>query len=471
MKRTRWTCVAITILIVFWLAGCAAQPISDLRVEVPRPAAKDIFIFLDGTGNSTKTPSNVRRLFDLAQAPGSSKNAVVAFYIEGVGGARHPVTGQIAGKGITYRIAASYANLMRVYKPGDRIYIFGFSRGAHIARALGGLLAYAGLPNLEPLYDQQRAYSTGFSAPHSFEDYLDFAAKVNELTRDADEDEYIASYWSKWGSGSLPRNPKNPGESHVDLPLPPLLNVLTPAMDGYKGFSVYGFKPVPIEFIGVWDTVPGSLSRDFSDCREQAGGGKNAKYKSNSYPNTTRIAHAVSRDEKRSRFELLHVCKPIQGFLPEVSEVSFPGAHSDVGGGYVDDSVEWQRQNYELPSISLRWMLGELAKTAFKLSDANIQQAFLEGNKSNAGGLAHWSLSGFTNVLLNDCVDRNLDPPKDRGDRRSVDTIPHESIVQREGMGKVPVLIGDRTEDNQPLMLRYPITCSDYEDDFKQAAR
>lgn len=477
------------------LAGCAAQPIADLRVEVPKSQHKDIFIFVDGTGKSAKAPSNVRRLFDLTQMPGERKSTVVAFYMEGVGGARHPFTGKIAGKGISYRIAASYANLMRVYQPGDRIYIFGFSRGAHIARALSGLLAYAGLPILAdcavpPLADKTQGlplladcgapsptekaptYDSQVAAliPHSFDDYLAFAEKINDLARDADEDRYISSYWSKWASLA---------KIESELPAPPLEAHLQPLVNGYKGFAVSGFRPVPVEFIGVWDTVPGSVSREFADCREKMADGEYAKYKSNSYPNTKRIAHAVSWDEKRDRFEVLHVCRPIQwtkdteldGLRPVVSEVAFPGAHSDVGGGYLDEDPTWQKENYDLPTLSFKWMLRQLSKTDFALSDADIDRATKPDKDLNPSGLAHWSLSGFANILLNDCKDRIFVSAGSEGDQRSVITVPDESIRQRESFGKVPLLIGERSESNQPLALKYPVTCDTYKERFKGAGR
>ncbi len=42
-------------------------------------------------------------------------------------------------------IADAYLYLMRTYEPGDKVYIFGFSRGAYPARALAALLHKSGL--------------------------------------------------------------------------------------------------------------------------------------------------------------------------------------------------------------------------------------------------------------------------------------------------------------------------------------
>ncbi len=49
------------------------------------------------------------------------------------------------GYGISDNIADAYQFLMRNFEPGDRVYVFGFSRGAYTARALCGMLHVVGL--------------------------------------------------------------------------------------------------------------------------------------------------------------------------------------------------------------------------------------------------------------------------------------------------------------------------------------
>jgi hypothetical protein len=48
--------------------------------------------------------------------------------------------------GITGNIIDCYAEIIRVWEPGDRIFLFGFSRGAYTVRCLGGVLRYCGVP-------------------------------------------------------------------------------------------------------------------------------------------------------------------------------------------------------------------------------------------------------------------------------------------------------------------------------------
>ena len=49
------------------------------------------------------------------------------------------------GVGISANIKQCYEFLMDQYRPGDRVYLFGFSRGAYTARSLAGMVHYSGL--------------------------------------------------------------------------------------------------------------------------------------------------------------------------------------------------------------------------------------------------------------------------------------------------------------------------------------
>ena len=48
--------------------------------------------------------------------------------------------GKATGLGITHNIIDCYAAIIRVWQPGDRIYLFGFSRGAYTVRCVAGVL-------------------------------------------------------------------------------------------------------------------------------------------------------------------------------------------------------------------------------------------------------------------------------------------------------------------------------------------
>ena len=76
-------------------------------------------------------------------------------YHDGVGADGDLVTkllGGAVGLGLTKIIQDAYGFVVADYEPGDEIYIRGFSRGAHEARALAGLIGASGIQRGE---DQQ----------------------------------------------------------------------------------------------------------------------------------------------------------------------------------------------------------------------------------------------------------------------------------------------------------------------------
>ena len=122
-------------------------------------SGKNIVVCSDGTGNDyTYVPSNVRRLFAWIEQRGPGQ---VATYHPGIG--THPlpegrtrlgrrirhVRELCFGAGAIANVMNLYTFLMREYRPGDRIYLFGFSRGAFTVRALAGLIHVCGLLRAE----------------------------------------------------------------------------------------------------------------------------------------------------------------------------------------------------------------------------------------------------------------------------------------------------------------------------------
>jgi len=127
---------------------------------------KDIVVCCDGTGNQYGTAnSNVVKLYWTLPAAEKANG----YYHPGVGtmGARNAlsvvgkwwtkVRGLAFGYGFSENIADVYSFLMGSFSPGDRIFIFGFSRGAYTARAVCGLLHMCGL--LAPGNEAQIPYA------------------------------------------------------------------------------------------------------------------------------------------------------------------------------------------------------------------------------------------------------------------------------------------------------------------------
>src|SRR5262245_66460078 len=123
---------------------------------------KNIVVCCDGTDNEIATDStNVLRLFRMLERD----HRQVAYYDGGVGTLVDPAAISTVRKYFSRRldaaiglrvrenVIAAYRFLARTYEPGDRLYFFGFSRGAYTVRAVAGLIHFLGLvrPELENL--------------------------------------------------------------------------------------------------------------------------------------------------------------------------------------------------------------------------------------------------------------------------------------------------------------------------------
>jgi uncharacterized protein (DUF2235 family) len=116
----------------------------------------NIVICCDGTGNEFgPTNSNVVKIFSVLE---KNQHQQTVFYHPGLGtfGITNPfiwlkskvrcLLGLAFGSGIRQDVADCYRFLMDNYKgPEDRIYVFGFSRGAYTARVLCAMLHEFGL--------------------------------------------------------------------------------------------------------------------------------------------------------------------------------------------------------------------------------------------------------------------------------------------------------------------------------------
>ncbi len=265
---------------------------------------KNIVICCDGTGNQFgDANSNVVRLYTSIDV----KEEQIAYYHPGVGTMGAPnettalgrawsqVAGLAFGAGFEANVMDAYKYLMENYADGDRIYLFGFSRGAYTVRALAGML-----------------YVYGLLCPGN-EGHLDY---VMRMYAQASKDAYGAR------KHRLPKN------------------LVAEAFK--ETFS----REVAIHFMGVWDTV--SSVGWVTDPVKLLYDGQN--------PIVETIRHAVSVDERRCFFQdnlLGEALSPdetplLQGKQQNVVQAWFAGVHSDVGGSYVQaecapapDAFQW----------------------------------------------------------------------------------------------------------------------------------
>lgn len=129
--------------------------------------ARNIVVCCDGTGNElTQGTTNVGYLF---QAIERRTEEQLAFYGAGVGtfgpfgrrlgNALGRLLGATFGFGVLRNLEEAYAFLMDEFRDGDRVFLFGFSRGAFTARSLAGMLHKCGL--LYPHHANLLPYATG----------------------------------------------------------------------------------------------------------------------------------------------------------------------------------------------------------------------------------------------------------------------------------------------------------------------
>ena len=113
--------------------------------------SKNIVICLDGTWNDKEDVnalSNVALLHNIVVNDGSRQ---LSYYDNGVGtsGWYDKKLGGVHGVGLSENIRQAYTFLVQNYQENDKVFIFGFIRGAYTARSLSGLLYQCGLLNNE----------------------------------------------------------------------------------------------------------------------------------------------------------------------------------------------------------------------------------------------------------------------------------------------------------------------------------
>lgn len=331
---------------------------------MPQPF-KTLVLCFDGTWNTLQSQTNVSRLHaeiadDSSGCPNQRK-----YYDEGVGTKWYDrVRGGVLGYGLDENIRAGYAWLASVYecekdpphlepngtatrKPngdligtpahssgaeflaGSDICITGFSRGAFTARSLGGLINYLGVPRIDP----------GRIPPD--EALADHPA--------------ISDAWALYSSRPSPtqREAIKRGTASEEL-----VRTVAAHDDAVATFrkSERTRYPVRIHFMGVWDTV-GALG--IPPVFGLIPNPLNAKYR---FHDTTlgecirHAYHAIAIDEHRLPYKAT-LWTAGKGTTESVEQRWFPGAHSDVGGGYPDDLLH---------SLPLLWLAAKAASVGIE---------------------------------------------------------------------------------------------------------
>ena len=320
--------------------------------RTPDSGGKNIVICLDGTGNQFgKNLSNVVKLFRmLEREPGVQ----IAYYDPGVGTMGDPSyktatarkinkwMGLAFGRGLMKNLIEAYTYLMQHYEDGDRVFIFGFSRGAYTARALAAFIKECGL--FERGAENLLPYAMGLflkKAPRTDERDQQEEREEQDEQEEAEEDEeqefykLMSSFRSTYGRLlNRHEDPRYPGKK--------------PKKPNYQ---------LRVHFLGLFDTVKsyGWVSSPVILRNET---------KNDSVLN---VRHALAIDEKRIFFRQMH-WKASNPKYHTCKEVWFPGVHSDVGGGYPEGDSG-------LAKIALEWMVHEACTFGLKVDPKRYGRA------------------------------------------------------------------------------------------------
>jgi hypothetical protein len=264
--------------------------------------------------NSVAIPSNVTRISRAIKPLSSDGIPQIVFYHHGVGaggGITDKLMG-ISGEGLAQIVREGYQFIASNYVPGDEIFIFGFSRGAFSARSIAGLIGEIGILNNEG---------------------LPFLA---EIFRDVQN-----------------RHDENYRPKHRDIPFPDKPSVLNPDYKYELERRRMTRLDVPVKVVGCFETV-GALGTPKIGWLTRVGL-QSSRMRELSFYDTALGNHiefafqALALDERRYAFPPA-LWEKFEGNTTTLRQVWFPGAHSNVGGGYDDQQIA---------TISLAWMMAQ----------------------------------------------------------------------------------------------------------------
>ncbi|KIX09379.1 uncharacterized protein Z518_00458 [Rhinocladiella mackenziei CBS 650.93] len=290
-------------------------------IQGPR---KRLIVTCDGTwldsdnglmNGQKQPPSNVSRIGWAIKDTSRDGIPQIVNYQAGVGTAGGPaarVVGGATGLGLKENMREAYTYLAINWKPGDEIFLMGFSRGAFTARSTGGMIGALGL-------------LTRLGLPYFNEIFEDWEHRF--------DDRYVSKF------PNVPFPEKGPFDQRYVDEL------------ARRGLTTLH---IPIKAICCWDTV-GSLGIPrvawLENLRLQPPGMHDYEfYDTRLHPCIENAFQALALDERRAPFSPA-LWEKRDNDRTNLVQVWFPGVHSNVGGGYEDQ---------DLANITLAWMISKL---------------------------------------------------------------------------------------------------------------
>lgn len=224
------------------------------------------------------------------------------------------------GYSLSTHVQAAYLFLVRFYSPGDKIIIFGFSRGSFTARVLAGMLEHTWL----------------------------LRRGLEDMVRTA---------WELYAGWEVAGQPIGSRRQWL-----------------LEEFRSTFCRPVRIHFMGLWDTVSlvgWTRERVFPFSTRS------------SVVSHLRHAISVDERRCKYRVEPFEPLEPspdplswwrqifgpraASGFSEDLEELWFPGNHSDVGGGWCEDHY-----GYRISAIPFQWIVSEAIKHGVQFSPGAV---------------------------------------------------------------------------------------------------
>jgi Uncharacterized alpha/beta hydrolase domain (DUF2235) len=253
--------------------------------------ARQLIVCCDGTNNTLTGRHNDTNVTQLCELLAPDANEQRLYYDPGVGnpgmlpattftdGISRRVRRLVSlamGNGIYENIAEGYGFLMREYRPGDQIFLYGFSRGAFTARSIGGLINQFGLLRPEMQVLLPTLLHVYFSDRSKSSRYQQIAQQVNDL------------------------------------------------------FCADDRRQVTVWLVGVWDTVASVgapfFSREISATPTIVG------------KHYAHVRQALALDDHRLTFRprpyVIEAGYDYAAHGQSIGQLWFPGSHRDAGGGY-----------------------------------------------------------------------------------------------------------------------------------------
>lgn len=369
---------------------------------------KNILIFADGTGQAggvrpDQQLSNIYKLFRATRVGPDSPidpSAQVAFYDPGLGTTMadgqirlslwqqlKSIAGLAFGLGFSSNVIDCYEAILKRYEPGDRIFLFGFSRGGYTVRSLANVLNLCGVPTTDgqggplPRTGRQLRTIAKEAVVRVYEHGAGHPREKFEPQREA----LARRFRIKYGAGNDPvRGEVYPefvgvfdAVAALGLPWPARIALATGGLIALALFSgvlsligsswlewsgwitfglLMGVGGLPVALAYIRTTLRWAPS----DVKGTGSRWHFALWNSDHYdrfldPRIPQVRHALAIDEIRRQFGRVTwggTVNSLQAQEKRFKQRWFAGNHSDIGGSYPEEESR-------LSDISLKWMVSE----------------------------------------------------------------------------------------------------------------